>query len=254
MKSFLEVEKNRVAYHSNPNKNSVHRSSLLVPKFDWCSTNITFLNHFLLKRNYKEVSLKITAIDVSGNLFDTLLIFIDEPKVYSFDLDDLFDSSNQINEYLIEFFSEKNLFIPFPAVMVNHIGNDFINVVHSYNRVLNDIFENDIINKKHVSEASVDIQLDDKHDTFFNFASGPFNFEGEIAVEALTKSGCVCNHFPIKSERLTNKNYFLSEIFPKVQSTSLNGATIKILQPKDEKTVMSLIELIKKMDELLSSA
>ena len=63
---------------------------------------------FLLKRNYKEVSIKITAIDVSGNLFDTSLIFIDEPKVYSFDLDDLFDSSNQINEYLIEFFSKNN--------------------------------------------------------------------------------------------------------------------------------------------------
>ena len=81
MKSLLEVEKNRVAYHINPDKNSVHRSSLLVPKFDWCSTNITFLNHFLLKRNYKDVSLKITAIDVSGNLFDTSFFFIDEPKL-----------------------------------------------------------------------------------------------------------------------------------------------------------------------------
>ena len=98
MKSLLEVEKNRIAYNRNPNKKSVHRSSLLVPKFDWCSTNITFLNHFLLKRNYKEVSLKITAIDVSGNLFDTAFILIDEPKVYSFDLDGLFDSSNQMKQ------------------------------------------------------------------------------------------------------------------------------------------------------------
>ena len=34
----------------------------------------------------------------------------------------------------------------------------------------------------------------------------------------------------------------------------VNPPLIKILHPKDHKTVMSLIELIKKMDELLSSA
>ena len=28
--------------------------------------------------------------------------------------------------------------------MVNHVGVDFVNCVHSYNRVLNDVFENDL--------------------------------------------------------------------------------------------------------------
>ena len=42
-----------------------------------------------------------------------------------------------------KFYSDKNLFIQFPAVMINHIGVDFINSVHSYNRVLNDVFEDD---------------------------------------------------------------------------------------------------------------
>ena len=50
MKSFHKVEKERIAYHSNINKNSVHRSSLLVPKFKNVISNITFLNHFLIKR------------------------------------------------------------------------------------------------------------------------------------------------------------------------------------------------------------
>ena len=34
MKPLLEVEKTRIAYHKNANKNTVHRSSLIVPKID----------------------------------------------------------------------------------------------------------------------------------------------------------------------------------------------------------------------------
>ena len=51
----------------------------------------------------------------------------------------------------IDFFSERNLFIPFSAVIITHVGKNFCNVVHSYNRILNDVFEDDKINKNHVS-------------------------------------------------------------------------------------------------------
>ena len=40
MKSFLEVEKERIAYHKQFNKNTVHRSSLLVPKFENVISNL----------------------------------------------------------------------------------------------------------------------------------------------------------------------------------------------------------------------
>ena len=83
MKPLLEVEKTRIAYHKNANKNTVHRSSLIVPKIDSASTNISFLNHFLIKRNYKEVALKITSLNSVGKVVDSISLEINEPKVYS---------------------------------------------------------------------------------------------------------------------------------------------------------------------------
>ena len=74
--------------------------------------------------------------------------------------------------YLIDFYSDKNLFIPFPAVVVIHLGKDFCNTVHSFNRILNDVFEDDKINKNHVSEASFDLKINKNYDTFFNLNTG----------------------------------------------------------------------------------
>ena len=85
MKSFKEVEKNRVNYHKSHNTNTVHRSSLIVPKLFQATSNISFLNHFLIKRNNKNIALKITAINSQGCSYDSLTIAIDETKVYSFD-------------------------------------------------------------------------------------------------------------------------------------------------------------------------
>ena len=140
MKKYLNVQKDRKKYYFNPLKNTVHRSSLLAPSMLGSDTSITFLNHFLIKRNYKSVALKITAVDELGKLIDSQTQEINEPKVYTINLTKMFQS-NKVKNYLIEFFSDKNLFVPFPAVIVSHSGKDFCNMVHSYNRILNDDFE-----------------------------------------------------------------------------------------------------------------
>ena len=233
MKPLLEVEKTRIAYHKNANKNTVHRSSLIVPKIDSASTNISFLNHFLIKRNYKEVALKITSLNSVGKVVDSISLEINEPKVYTINLEDLFDANDEVREYLVEFYSDKNLFIPFPAVIVNHVGSDFINSVHSFNRVLNDIFENDSVNAHQVYESSIDYVVDKKHDTFFNFASGPFKPANEIEVALQTAgSGVQKKSIPVNIERLTNRSYFISNIFADVETLPIG--TLKILQPRQE--------------------
>ena len=156
MKPFLDVEKNRKAYHALPFENTVHRSSLIVPKIENTQTIISFLNHFLLKRGNLDVVIKISAIDKNGSRLSSKTFDVNEKKVYQYNLDNLF-ADYDFNNFIIEFFSSKNLFIPFPAVMINHLGKDFCNVVHSYNRILNDIFEDDAVNKIQVSEASFDV-------------------------------------------------------------------------------------------------
>ena len=142
MKDYLQVQKDRIKYHVQPFKNTVHRSSLIAPQMEKADTWISFINHFLIKRGYKSVALKINAVDKNGHLLDSKTIQIEEPKVYSINLSKLFERI-KVNNFLIDFFSERNLFIPFPAVIISHLGKDFCNTVHSYNRVLNDPFEDD---------------------------------------------------------------------------------------------------------------
>ena len=228
MKPFKEVESNRVNYHKFINKNTVHRSSLIVPKFDQSTSNISFINHFLLKRNNKNVVLKITALNSKGVIEESLSIEINEMKVYSFDLENFFEKISNIKEYLIEFYSDKNLFIPFPAVMINHIGNDFVNSVHSYNRVLNDIFEDDKVNQQKVFESSIDVSIDDEHDTFFNFATGPFKVKSNLQI-SLNEKAKNFKKIPISMNRLTNKNIFLSPFY---KHPIKNKSILKILQPE----------------------
>tara|TARA_B110000027_G_C16099397_1_gene292371 strand:+ start:372 stop:1856 length:1485 start_codon:yes stop_codon:yes gene_type:complete len=228
MKPFLDVEKNRVSYHKSIKTNTVHRSSLIVPKFDQAVSNISFLNHFILKRNNRDVILKITAINDNGVMQDSVSVEINEPIVYSLNLENFFEQASIIKEYLVEFYSGKNLFIPFPAVMVNHIGNEFVNCVHSFNRILNDVFENDKVNLHQVFESSIDVSMDEDYDTFFNFATGPFKVKSDLQlllIEEDKKSYII----PIEMERLSNKNIFLSNFYKK---SIKNEAILKILQPE----------------------
>ena len=88
MKSYKKVQKTRIDYHNSPSENTVHRSSLLVPKLEGTKSNISFVNHFLIKRNIEEVSLKISATTKNGALIRSITLQIDEPRVYSIFLDD----------------------------------------------------------------------------------------------------------------------------------------------------------------------
>ena len=83
MKDYLQVQKDRINYHAQPSKNTIHRSSLTAPNLSKSNTWISFINHFLLKRNYKSIALKLSAIDKFGNLLDSQTIQITEPIVYS---------------------------------------------------------------------------------------------------------------------------------------------------------------------------
>ena len=46
MKDYLQVQKDRVKYHIQPFKNTVHRSSLIAPNMSGANTWISFINHF----------------------------------------------------------------------------------------------------------------------------------------------------------------------------------------------------------------
>ena len=230
MKDYLQVQKDRASYHFQPFKNTVHRSSLTAPNLPGADTWISFINHFLLKRGYKSIALKLSAVDKFGSLLDSKTIQIEKPKVYSLNLNSIF-SSVKPNNFLVDFFSERNLFVPFPAVIISHLGRDFCNTVHSYNRILNDVFEDDKINKNHVSEASFDLKITDKYDTFFNLSSGISDLQNEKILISYEKDKFKINKkIKVSLPRLSYKSFYLSKIFPK----NLEGGIVKIRQPKQK--------------------
>ena len=111
------------------------------------------------------------------------------------------------------------------------MGKDFCNTVHSYNRVLNDVFEDDKINKNHVSEASFDLKISKKYDTFFNLSSGISNLDNESIDISYEKDKLKFKKkIKVSLPRLSYKTFYLSKILSK----KLEGGIIKIRQPKQK--------------------
>jgi len=232
VKSFHAVDRNRRDYHRDASANSVHRSSLLVPEIAGCRAMISFNNHFLLKRGYERVTMKVTGVGCDGESVAARSMIVEDPRVHTIDLGSFVDTEDCVMSYVVEFFSVDNLFIPFPAVMVNHVGDDFINVVHSYNRVLNDVFEDDSVNATKVPESSVDCQIDDAVDTFVQFMSGPLSSGPvelfiDITGRGLHESGL----WTSAPSRLQPCDISVGEIVGKGTSAPL-GTTLRVEQPR----------------------
>jgi hypothetical protein len=228
MKRFKEVEEARVLAHRDPLSDSVHRSSLLVPELPGSDVEISFVNHFLLKRRYANVGCRITAIDPEGRKIASHLHPVTEPRVYRFPLSG--SVPEPVSTYMVEFFAAENLAIPFPAVMINHRGPGFLNGVHAYNRVLNDVFEDDVINAHQVAEASVDVSLEDGRDTFAVFTAGPLACRGELEIELESPESRRRSSIPLDVPRFCQRVISLREVFP--GSTDSPSGVLKIRQPQ----------------------
>lgn len=253
MKPFLEVEKDRKEYHLNSFKNTVHRSSLLIPKIKNNNTYISFLNHFLLKRNYKNVVIKITAYNNKGESGESRTFEINELKVYCFFIEKLL--GDQFSCYQIEFFSSNNLFIPFPAVIINHVSKFSINTVHSFNRILNDSKEDDLINKVHLKEASIDFALSKSRNTFFIFQSGLLAIK-EKSIEIIIEKSNETRQpklvkIPITIPKMSIRKFNLNEVLKDLDlgsDISPGEYTLRILQPKQEMFYGRLLVGIEEVD------
>lgn len=199
MKSILAQEKDKSLYHKHPNKFSVHRSSLLVPEIEGLKSKISFLNHFVIKRNNDQVSLKISAYNKYGRCIDTYYEEVKEKKVYNFDLNLNFHQfKKKIVSYQVEFFSSKNLFIPYPAVIVQHVSENSHNVVHSFNRVLNDLEEDIKINSTSVKEAAIEYFANDKYSSSFVFHNGQKECKDNLKIIFSSKKKSIKKIVPIK--------------------------------------------------------
>jgi hypothetical protein len=226
VKAFKEVEATRRLYHAKPSLNSVHRSSLLVPELPGAVAEISFVNHFLLKRKYPHVGLRVTGVDAAGKRVESRLFPVTEPRVHTFTLTGSFEKP--VADYLVEFYAAENLFIPFPAVMVNHRGPGFVNTVHSYNRALNDVFEDDAINATRQAEASIDV-LPAPLQAFLLFTAGPAGCRGELELELATPEKTWTARVPVEAPRFGHQLVKVREAFPGLPASATG--VLKARQP-----------------------
>ena len=227
MKTVKQIESARKTYHKDPTLNTIHRSSLLVPEMPNTAAEISFINHFLLKRQYSNVACKITAIGTNGKKIKSKLHKIDKPIVYNFKLTGMV--TDPVSNYIVEFFAPDNMFIPFPAVMINHRGKNFINQVHAFNRVLNDVFEDDDINSHQVKEASIDLVVNEDTDTFLLFTTGPLPCKDSLEIEVITPNQSMVKNIDIDLPRFGVKRVEFKKLFPQIQNGT--RGIIKATQP-----------------------
>jgi len=151
-------------------------------------TQISLINHFLLKRNINEVVADIYLHNLSGELINKKSINISDPRVYSFKPID--DSENNFEGAVyIHFRSDENLFVPFCAVTVTILAQNSICSVHTYGRVLE---SNELGGKLDLSETvESGWTLKDSNDisSFAVFHNGDFESDVKISIEVINKSG-----------------------------------------------------------------
>ena len=121
-------------------KKAVHNSSSVVflaicNKDGSVDTEISLLNHFILKRGIEDVIANIEFRDLKGKLVDTFKLNMDEPRVYSILLSK-HNSGAFIGSIYIFFKSNKNLAVPFCAVMCSIKTQNSVCGVHTYGRRL----------------------------------------------------------------------------------------------------------------------
>lgn len=137
--AIVSTKENKLAQkHSSYNSSSTAFWAV-INKTKQIDTVLSFLNHFLLKRGIRSVSMRLSIRDIEGRLLKEVVEEIKEPVVYSYSI------SNELEEIgiyfgefsvFIEFTSENNLAVPFCAVTAEIISPTTLDVVHTYGRAL----------------------------------------------------------------------------------------------------------------------
>lgn len=233
MKLYKSVLMEQDAQHRAESSNTLHRSSLLfaVSPLGNSSTVITLSNHFKIKRGIDSVGMRVWGFDQEGTRLFSDHTLLTEARVYRYDLTPHGRQYPTLATCQVEFYAAANIGFAYPAVIVNHVGPGFHNVVHSYARVLNDVFDDEEIGKFRVAESSIDVRVDETFDTFVSFLTGPLGLDDEM-IEVIVRrpSGeSETAHVPVNRHRFSTTTVRLSETFPGVRFPY--GSLVKVKQP-----------------------
>jgi hypothetical protein len=157
-------------------KAPILRSSAIFPVFQEkeISTRLIFLGYWLLKRNIEEIKAVVTIRAENGETVKQIPYPIREPRTYRVEVKDLIEGFF-IGTIEIEFYSEKDLVFPYPAVTVNYYGPNFSTVVHTAERTYNDAEDAKKSGETHVPESGFNLYSDANHSPIITLINGKEN-------------------------------------------------------------------------------
>lgn len=161
-------------------------------------TCLYFLNYWALKRNIFDVTLRLTLRNMAGEELlmmhhDCLHVGANELHINRILRDADLENSCSEGSVEIEFFSEQNLFVPFPAVTIRYFSEDWHTVAHSSQRILAEISGDQNIDAlKQAVEGNQTIHANEDYAPFFVIHNGPQQYlDEDFILEVKSDSGRV---------------------------------------------------------------
>ena len=156
------------------------------------STSIHFLGYWLLKRQIPEVTLTITLRDEYGKTLLRKIEIINEPKVFSINLDSILKEIQLYEDFLgsieIEFNTTRDMVFPFPALVLEYYNKFFNTCVHTLGRIYNDFEDLQQNDEFKVPETGFDIHETNDLHSFLSFVNGPISNDDGIIEYEVTNS------------------------------------------------------------------
>lgn len=181
----------------------VFRSSAIFPVLRQkdLSSRVLFLGYWMLKRNIDKISAVATLRSSEGILLSRQLFTITEPKAYSLELEDFLEPAqlpkdeNFYGTLEVEFYSNSNLFFPYPAAVINYYGPAFSTVVHTAQRVYNDFEDMQKNSQTSVPESGFNVRVIEGCEPFLGVINGAAVQEnGEVRLQFFNRAGEVLEY------------------------------------------------------------
>ena len=206
----------------------VFRSSAIFPVLQQkdLSSRVLFLGYWILKRNIDKISAVATLRSSEGSTLARQLLTITEAKAYCLELEDFLEMAqlstfeNFYGTLEIEFYSNSNLFFPYPAVVVNYYGPAFSSVVHTAQRVYNDFEDMQKNSQTSVPESGFNVRVIEGCEPFLGLINGAAVQEnGEISLQFFNHAGDVLEY----NESLGTLNPYETRVLYPAENTDLQS-------------------------------
>ena len=195
-KNVINFENSKRGDYGNLNYNPVFKSSAIFFAIFNSDTNtkISFLNYWKIKNNNKNISCQLTLRKNDGKKILRRFFKVDQ-NTYILSLKTLLEKNISNKSFLgtieIELFSSLDLKYAFPAIHAFYETSDGVSLVHSNQRVFDNLKDNENNQSINQIQTGFDIYFDSENKSFITAINGPlelknkklnvsfYNFEGK---------------------------------------------------------------------------